>query len=65
MTRDRIVNEVINEIQGRSEKWICKYWTTLEENNKDDYLQHLKEELMDWILYIHKLQDNKKKNENI
>ena len=53
---DPIVQEVKELFEQRSQIWIKKYWTTLEENNSDDFLQHLKEELMDWILYLHKIQ---------
>ena len=53
---DPIVESIINQFNQRSEVGIKKYGTTLEENNNDDFLQHLKEELMDAILYIEKLQ---------
>jgi hypothetical protein len=32
-----------------------KYGTTLDENNQDDFLEHLKQELLDAVLYIEKL----------
>ena len=54
--KDKIVENVIAQFSKRSEVGIKKYGTTLEENNTDDFLQHLKEELMDAILYIEKLQ---------
>ena len=54
--KDKIVENVITQFSKRSEVGIKKYGTTLEENNNDDFLQHLKEELMDAILYIEKLQ---------
>lgn len=57
---DPIVEDVVYEMRKRSEVGISKYGTTLEENNKDDFLQHLKEELMDGILYIQKLQTQNK-----
>jgi hypothetical protein len=41
----------------RSVVGIKKYSTTLETNNKDNYLKHLQEELMDATLYIQKLID--------
>ena len=53
---DPIVESVIGEFRERSEVGIKKYGTTLAENNTDDFLQHLKEELMDAVLYIKKLQ---------
>jgi hypothetical protein len=54
--KDKIVKKVIKQFKDRSELGIKKYGTTLENNNKDDFLQHLKEELMDAVLYIEKLQ---------
>ena len=54
--KDKIVKKVIKQFKNRSELGIKKYGTTLENNNKDDFLQHLKEELMDAVLYIEKLQ---------
>ena len=53
---DSIVESVINQFSERSKRGIEKYGTTLQENNTDDFLQHFKEELMDAILYIEKLQ---------
>jgi hypothetical protein len=36
---------------------ITKYGTTLYRNDKDNYLLHLQQELMDATLYIQKLMD--------
>lgn len=52
---DSIVTEVIEKYAQRSEVGIAKYGTTLETNNKDNYLKHLQEELMDATLYLQKL----------
>ena len=57
---DKIVEDLKKEFDVRSCIGITKYKTTLQDNNKDDFLQHLKEELMDAILYIEKLQTLKK-----
>jgi hypothetical protein len=54
--KDKIVKKVIKQFKNRSELGIKKYGTTLQDNNTDDFLQHLKEELMDAVLYIEKLQ---------
>ena len=54
--KDSIVESVIKQFNERSAKGQETYGTTLAENNKDDFLQHLKEELMDAVLYIEKLQ---------
>ena len=58
---DSIVQKAVEELDHRSVIGIAKYGTTLKDNNADDYLQHLKEELMDAILYITKLQDDAKR----
>ena len=51
-------SDLKKEFDIRSCVGIDKYKTTLQDNNKDDFLQHLKEELMDAALYIQKLQSN-------
>ena len=53
---DKIVEDLKREFDIRSCVGIDKYKTTLQDNNNDDFLQHLKEELMDAALYIQKLQ---------
>mgnify|MGYP000863641729 CR=1 FL=1 len=54
-----IVENLKKEFDKRSEIGQEKYGTTLKDNDTDDFLQHLKEELMDAILYIEKLQSIK------
>tara|TARA_R110001592_G_scaffold162601_1_gene396199 strand:+ start:8502 stop:8651 length:150 start_codon:yes stop_codon:yes gene_type:complete len=49
----------MNKFSSRSSVGIKKYGTTLEENNTDDFLNHLQEELMDAILYIQKLKSQR------
>ena len=56
--KDAIVAKVIEAYKTRSEVGIAKYGTTLEDNNTDDFLQHLQEELMDATLYVEKLKSN-------
>ena len=58
--RDQVVEKVIDKYYERSQTGIAKYGTTLETNNKDNYLKHLQEELMDATLYLQKLMDLKK-----
>jgi len=53
--QDKIVENVLEKYRQRSQLGIKKYNTTLEENDKDDYLLHLQQELMDASLYIEKL----------
>lgn len=52
---DPIVENVVNKYYLRSAIGQSKYGTTLEGNNRDNYLKHLQEELMDATLYIEKL----------
>lgn len=60
--KDKIVEEVIQKFEARSKLGIQKYGTTLEQNNTDDFLNHLQEELMDAVLYIQKLKSIKNDN---
>lgn len=53
--RDQIVEQVVDKYYDRSQTGITKYGTTLESNNRDNYLAHLQQELMDASLYIEKL----------
>lgn len=53
--KDKIVQQVVEKFEQRSEIGIKKYGTTLEKNDKDDFLIHLQEELMDATLYVEKL----------
>lgn len=55
--RDQVVDNVIDKYYDRSQVGITKYGTTLYNNNKDNYLNHLQEELMDATLYLQKLMD--------
>ncbi len=59
---DSIVESVREQFLKRSQVGIKKYGTTLQDNNNDDFLEHLKQELMDAVLYIEKLQSIKKIN---
>ena len=59
MKEDPIVKQVVDSFQERSKVGIEKYGTTLEENNTDDFLEHLQQELMDATLYIQKLKSLK------
>jgi hypothetical protein len=53
--KDQIVQQVIDKFEKRSDIGARKYGTTLHENNRDNYLLHLQEELMDGCNYIEKL----------
>ena len=60
-TVDPIVEQVKDFFDKRSEVGIKKYGTTLYENNKDNFLDHLREELHDAILYLTKLKNDEEK----
>jgi hypothetical protein len=51
---DTITESVIADLKSRSERGIKKYNTTLDQNNKDDFMNHLYEELLDAAQYIKK-----------
>ena len=59
---DSIVEDVIKQFRKRSQIGIEKYGTTLAQNNTDDFLEHTKQELMDAVNYIQKLQTQRKDN---
>ena len=57
--KDEIVQKVVDKFQERSKVGIKKYNTTLAENNTDDFFEHLSEELMDSLLYLQKIKEQK------
>lgn len=52
--KDRITRLVIEDLLSRAKRGESKYSTTLEENNHDDFLNHLYEELLDAAQYVKK-----------
>lgn len=59
MTRDKIIEQVINKIKSRSDVGFKKYGITLKDDNQplDVWLTHIQEELMDAVNYIEKAKD--------
>jgi|LakMenEpi03Aug12_release.lakeMendotaPanAssembly.Ray.scaffolds.fasta_scaffold1612085_1 hypothetical protein len=55
--KDSIVENVINQFKQRSEVGIKKYNTTLDRTDLStlDWIEHAKQEAMDFILYLEKL----------
>ena len=51
---DKVTEAVIEDLRSRSKRGIKKYNTTLDQNNKDDYMNHLYEELLDAAQYVKK-----------
>ncbi len=54
--RDKIIQQVVNKIQRRSDVGFKKYGVTLFDDSQplDTWLNHLQEELMDAVNYIEK-----------
>lgn len=52
--KDEITQAVIDDLKARSDKGVKKYNTTLHDNNKDDFMNHLYEELLDAAQYCKK-----------
>jgi hypothetical protein len=54
--RDKIIQQVVNKIQSRSDVGFKKYGVTLYDDDQglDTWLNHLQEELMDAVNYIEK-----------
>jgi hypothetical protein len=60
---DKNVNEICKEFVTRSQHGFTKYGVTTERSDLsyEQWVQHLKEELMDAVVYIHKVQQEMKK----
>ena len=65
--KDSIVESVINQFKQRSEVGINKYGTTLDRNDLSTYewIEHAKEEAMDFVLYLEKLKHELNEVENM
>ena len=59
MTRDVIIQQVIEKIISRSDVGFKKYGVTLKDDDQplDVWLTHIQEELMDAVNYIEKVKD--------
>ena len=59
MTRDIIIDRVIQKIKSRSDVGFKKYGVTLKDDDQplDVRLTHIQEELMDAVNYIEKAKD--------
>jgi len=66
LTKDKIVLQVMNDLNDRSRIGVEKYGVTLERTDLElkDWLQHLLEELMDATLYLKRIQ-NEINNRNL
>lgn len=63
---DNNVNQICDEFVRRSEHGFKKYGVTTERNDLsfEQWVQHLKEELMDAVVYIHKVQHEIRRTKN-
>jgi hypothetical protein len=52
--KDTITTQVMEDLKLRADRGLKKYNTTLAENNKDDFMNHLYEELLDAAQYCKK-----------
>ena len=59
MSRDPIIDKVIEKIKSRSDVGFKKYGVTLKDDDQplDVWLTHIQEELMDAVNYIEKVKD--------
>ena len=66
MEKDKIVEQVQDKFENRSDVGIKKYGTTLDGNQLTltEWFNHLQEELMDATLYIQKLKNELDENPN-
>ena len=54
LPKDSITCAVMEDLKSRADRGLQKYNTTLGENNKDDFMNHLYEELLDAAQYCKK-----------
>jgi hypothetical protein len=61
--KDKIVEQVVNKFNERSQRGIEKYGTTLDRDDLsiEEWLDHAIEESMDFILYLYKIKTEIKK----
>lgn len=52
--KDTITVSVMEDLKSRADRGLKKYNTTLAQNNKDDFMNHLYEELLDAAQYCKK-----------
>lgn len=54
-----LLNQLISEFQNREERGFKKYGTTMDRTDLsfNEWLQHFKEELLDGLVYLQKIQN--------
>ena len=55
----KLLDQLISEFQSREERGLRKYGTTMDRTDLsfDEWLQHFKEELLDGLVYLQKIQN--------
>ena len=55
----KILDQIISEFQNREERGLRKYGTSMDRTDLsfDEWLQHFKEELLDGLVYLQKIQN--------
>ncbi len=56
----KLLDQLISEFQSREKRGLRKYGTSMDRTDLKfiEWLQHFKEELMDGLLYLHKIQND-------
>tara|TARA_R110002153_G_scaffold75000_1_gene194478 strand:- start:413 stop:646 length:234 start_codon:yes stop_codon:yes gene_type:complete len=67
MTKDPLVQKVIDRMADRSESGIKKFGNTMDQANKslDEWILDTQEELMDACLYLEKLKEDLRKRKDL
>ena len=54
----KLLKELVSEFEAREQRGFQKYGTTMDRQDLSlqEWMQHFKEEIMDGLLYLHKLQ---------
>ena len=67
MTKDPLVQKVIDRMADRSESGIKKFGNTMDQANKslDEWILDTQEELMDACLYLEKLKEELRKKKDL
>ena len=62
----KLLDELISEFTNREQRGFLKYGTTMDRQDLslEEWMQHFKEELMDGLCYLQKLQNIIKENGN-
>lgn len=55
----KLLDQLISEFENREQRGLRKYGTSMDRTDLsfDEWLQHFKEELMDGLLYLQKIQN--------